>query len=115
VSDRWSSTFIQIFGGQPFRVEGAGVFVVMAIKAEQFPVAAIGRVIFVIMVFVVNRQFAQVFSGEITTAFSTNPWKYLECLISIIYFFHCINGGDLEARSEQALLYFLELASRTNS
>jgi len=65
------------------------MFVIVAVDAQQFPVAAIGRVVFVIMVFVVNRQFAQIFSGEITAAFSTNPWKNLQCLISIINFFHC--------------------------
>jgi putative heme degradation protein len=64
------------------------MLVVVAVDAQQLPIAAVGRVVFVIMVFVVNRQFAQVFSGEITTAFPANPWKQLECLVSIIYFFH---------------------------
>jgi len=109
MGDRRAYPFIRIFGGKPFSVERAGMFVIVAVDAEQFPIAAIGRVVFVIMIFVVNRQFAQVFSGEITPAIPANPWKYLECLISIIYFFHCINGGNLELRSKQALLRFLEL------
>ena len=88
VGDGRSCASIWIFGGQPFSVEGAGMLVVVAVDAQQLPIAAVGRVVFVIMVFVVNRQFAQVFSREITTAFPANPWKQLECLVSIIYFFH---------------------------
>jgi len=74
LGDCWPYFPIGIIGGEPFSVERAGVLVIVAVDAEKFPVAAIGRVVLVIVIFVVNRQFAQVFSGEITTAFSTNPW-----------------------------------------
>ena len=40
----------------------AVVFIVMAVDAEQLPVAAVGRIVVVIMVLVVHCQFAQAFA-----------------------------------------------------
>ena len=85
---RRASPAIWIFGGEPFSIERAGVFVIVAVDAQQLPITAIGRVVFIIMVFVVNRQFAQVFSGEIAAAFATDPWQNLERLVSILSIFH---------------------------
>ena len=68
---------IRIFSGKPLCVEMTGMLVIMAVNAQQLPIAAIGRVVVVIMVFVMNRQLAQFFSGKITTAFPANPGKDL--------------------------------------
>lgn len=38
------------------------VFMVVAIETQQLPVAAIGRIIVVIMVFMMDRKFAESFS-----------------------------------------------------
>jgi len=49
---------IYIFGGEPFHVERAGMFVLMAVvDAQELPIAGRGRVVFAIMVSMVNRQF----------------------------------------------------------
>jgi len=40
------------------------MFVVVAVQAEQFPIAAIRRVVVVVVIFVVNGQFAQVYPGK---------------------------------------------------
>ena len=50
-----------------------GVFVVMAIQAQQFPVATILRIVVVVMVFVVNRELPQVGTGELTRTAATDP------------------------------------------
>ena len=41
---------------QPFGIQGAGVLIVVAVDAQKLPVAAVGRIILVIMVFVMDRQ-----------------------------------------------------------
>lgn len=53
----------------------AHVLVIMAIQAEQFPVAAIRRIVVVVMIFVVNRQLSQTLAGKLATTSSANPWK----------------------------------------
>ena len=50
----------------------------MAIQAQQFPVAAIRRIIVVIVVFVVNRQFAQARAGKLAVASPAYPRKQFE-------------------------------------
>ena len=50
------------------RVHIAGVFVVMTVKTEVLPVASIGRIVVVIVVFVVHGQFVQVLTSELTPA-----------------------------------------------
>ena len=62
----------------------------MAVDAQQFPVAAVGRIIPVIMVFVMDRQLSQFFARKITAAFCTDPREDLQRLISIVYFFHSL-------------------------
>ena len=62
MGDCCAGVFIRIISGEPFSIERAGMFVVVTIDAQQLPIAAIGRVVFVIMIFVVDRQFAQIFS-----------------------------------------------------
>jgi len=49
-------------------IQNARVFVVVAVQAEQLPVAAISRVIVVIVVFVMYRQLAQARSGKLASA-----------------------------------------------
>lgn len=53
------------------------MLVIMAVNAQQLPIAAIGRVVVVIMVFVMDRQLAQFFPVKITPAFPANPGKDL--------------------------------------
>jgi hypothetical protein len=45
-----------------------GVFVFVTVDAQQFPVAAIERVVVVVMVFVVNRQFTNAHRRRIPPA-----------------------------------------------
>lgn len=51
----------------------AGVLVVMTIDTQQFPIAAIRRVVVVIMIAVVHRQLLQVFTVELARAATTDP------------------------------------------
>ena len=54
------------------------VFVVVAIQAQQFPVAAIERIVVVIVVLVVHRQLAQARAGKLPTAASADPREQFE-------------------------------------
>lgn len=49
------------------------MLVVVAIKAKQFPIAAVHRVVMVIVVAVMDRQFAQVGARESPRATTTHP------------------------------------------
>ena len=51
----------------------ARVFVIVAIQAQQFPVAAVGRVVVVIVVAVMHRQLLHVGVGEFTHAAPAYP------------------------------------------
>ena len=56
-----------------FGVELSGVLVIVAVKAQQFPVAAVAGVVVMIVVAVVNRQFAQIQVRELTRTATTDP------------------------------------------
>ena len=59
------------------------MFVIVTVQTEQFPVAAIRRVVVVIMVFVMYRQFAQAHSGKLAAAPRTYPWKQFKRPLAI--------------------------------
>ena len=66
------------------RIHIAGVLVVVTIKAEVFPIASIGRIVVVIVVFVVHGQFVQVLTSELPPASTTHPGMKLERLCPIV-------------------------------
>lgn len=49
------------------------MLIVVAIKAQQFPVATVGWVMVVVVVTMMNRQFPQIGKGEFPGAATTNP------------------------------------------
>jgi len=59
------------------------MFVVVAVQAEQFPIAAIRRVVVVVVIFVVNGQFAQVYPGKAAPAAPAYPRVELECAFAV--------------------------------
>jgi hypothetical protein len=58
----------------------------MTVQAQQFPVAAIGRVVIVIVVAVMNRQLAKVGVCEFTSAATADPRIDLERLFAVALF-----------------------------
>ena len=71
------------------------VFVVMAVQAQQLPVAAIGRVVVVIVVPVMNGQLAKVGACELTRAATADPRIDLERLLSVALFARCSSTARL--------------------
>jgi hypothetical protein len=55
-------------------IRHARMFVLVAIDAKQFPVAAIERIVVVIVIFMVHCQFAQAHTGKFTTAATADVW-----------------------------------------
>jgi flagellar biosynthesis/type III secretory pathway M-ring protein FliF/YscJ len=47
----------------------------VAIKTQQFPIAAIQWIVVVIVILVVYRQFAQARTGKLASAASADPWE----------------------------------------
>jgi len=64
--------------GTARRVELPGVLVVVAVQAQQLPVAAVGRIVVVVVVLVVHRELAQARAGELAPAASADPGVELE-------------------------------------
>jgi len=54
------------------------MFVVVTVKAQQLPVAAIKWVVVVIVVSVMNRQFGEVLKAELSRAAATDPGVELQ-------------------------------------
>jgi len=53
------------------------MLVVVAVQAEQLPVATVRRIVVVIVVAMMNGKFAQFFAGKIPTAASADMRKQL--------------------------------------
>jgi len=51
------------------------MLVVVAVQAQQFPVAAVERVVVVVVVFVMDRKLLQIGGGEFARAASADPRK----------------------------------------
>jgi hypothetical protein len=65
------------------RFQLALVFIVVAINAQQFPVAAIGRIIVMVVVPVMDRQFTQAYAAEFPPTAAANPRIDLQRLLAI--------------------------------
>ena len=74
------------YGALAGSFEVAGVFVVVAIDAQQFPGAAIRRVVVVIMITMMHGELLQVYAGELARAASANPRVLLERLFTVAEF-----------------------------
>jgi 16S rRNA C1402 (ribose-2'-O) methylase RsmI len=59
------------------------VFVVVAVDAEQFPVAAIGGIVVVIMVFMMDGKLTKSLAFEFTSAASADRRKHFERFLAI--------------------------------
>src|SRR5450755_1233812 len=64
----------------------ARVFIFVTVDAQQFPVAAVGRIVVMIVVLVVHRELLHIRAGEFARAASADPGIDLERLLAIILF-----------------------------
>src|SRR5258708_6274672 len=87
-------------GATPRRFQLPLVLVVVAVQAEQLPVAAVGRVVVVIVVAVMDGQLAQVGSREFAAAAAADPRIDLERLFPIASFALL---GDATSLGQQAV------------
>ena len=59
------------------------MFVIVTVQTQQFPIAAIGRVVVVIVITVVNCKFTQIGAREHASAAATYPWINLQRSLTI--------------------------------
>src|SRR5207248_7229593 len=72
-----------ICGGARARgLELARVLVVVAVHAQELPVAAVGGIVVVIMIAVMNRQLLDIRAIEFARASSAYPWIELQRLLA---------------------------------
>lgn len=69
-----------------FLVYIARMLVVVAKKAEKFPIAAVGRIVVMIVVFVVDREFAKALAGELSSATGAYGREELHCPFPVAFF-----------------------------
>jgi hypothetical protein len=62
------------------------VFIIVTVKAQQLPVAAVGWIVVVVVVLVMNRELAQFFAAEFTSTPRTDLGKHFECLFAVGFF-----------------------------
>jgi hypothetical protein len=70
----------------PFPDQVSRVFIVVAVKTQQFPVAAVKRVVLVVVILVVDREFAKSLSRELTPASPADPREQLEGAFPVGFF-----------------------------
>jgi TRAP-type uncharacterized transport system fused permease subunit len=51
------------------------VLIIVTIEAEQFPVAAVGRIVVVVVVLMMDRELVQLPAVKFASAVRTDPWK----------------------------------------
>ncbi len=84
----------------------SAMFIVMTIDTEVLPVASVRGVVFVVAVFVVNRQFMHIPIRELSGATGAYPGMNLERLFAIAFFFL----GLILAGPGQKLTYLVGFA-----
>lgn len=62
------------------------MFVVVAIEAEELPVATVRRVVVVVVIFVMDGKFFEFFSSEFSAAARAERWVQLERLFAVSVF-----------------------------
>jgi hypothetical protein len=65
------------------RIDEPLMLIVMAVQTQKLPVAAVGRVVIMVMIAVMYGQFAQILMIELARATSTHPRIELQCLLAI--------------------------------
>ena len=75
------------------RVDQTRMLIVMAVYTEIFPVAAIGRIVVVIMILVMYGQFIKIFLIELAPAAATDPGMDLKRL-GAIALLSSVSGPD---------------------
>lgn len=71
-------------------INGPGMDIVVAVDAQQFPIASVGRVVVVIVVLVMDSELLEFFARKLPTADAADPWKQFEGLLSIGLFTPCL-------------------------
>jgi hypothetical protein len=64
-------------------INGPGMDIVVAVYAQQFPIASIGRVVVVIVVLVMDSELLEFFARKLPATDAAHPWKHFEGLLSI--------------------------------
>jgi hypothetical protein len=54
------------------------MFIIVAVNTQKFPVAAVRGIVVMVMILMVNGEFAKSFAFELAPATATNMWKHLE-------------------------------------
>jgi hypothetical protein len=67
----------------PIIIQISRVLMVVAVEAQEFPVAAVRRIVLMVVVFVMDREFTKLLALEFTPAPRTDPGKNLERLLPI--------------------------------
>jgi hypothetical protein len=66
-------------------IQVSPVFIIMAINAEVLPVTPVGRVVFVVVVFVVDGKHPQILMGNLSATAGTYPGMDSQGLLAVTF------------------------------
>ena len=99
--------FVACTGTGTFQIiQMSAMFVIMTINTEVFPVASVRRIVLVIVIFMVNRQFMHIPICELSAATGAHPGVNLERLFAVSCFFPAL----IATGTGQKGLHFLSFA-----
>src|SRR5690606_20530961 len=83
-----SRRFAPVFGTAAIPDKGfeLAVLLVVTVQTEELPVAAIGRIVIVVVVDVMHGELAQVLAGKSACTAATHPGIQLERLLTVAFF-----------------------------
>ena len=67
----------------PFLIQIPLVLIVVTVETQQFPVAAVRRIVVVVVILVMDRELTKFFACEFAPASCTDPWIHLERLLPV--------------------------------
>src|SRR2546423_92625 len=81
------------------RIDDARMLVLVAVDAQQFPVAAVGRIIVVIAILVMHGELAQALAFELAAAARADAGEDLERLAAVVHEFSCRRWSGAPSRA----------------
>jgi hypothetical protein len=79
----------------PFLIQIPRVLIVVTVKTQQFPIAAVRRIVIVVVILVMDRELTKSLACEFAPASCTDPRIHLECLLPIGFLPTPSLGNDL--------------------
>lgn len=79
----------------PFCIQVARVLIVMAVEAQQLPIAAIRGIVVVIVIFMVDGKLPKLLAAKFPAASGADPWQDLKSLFPVTLVYHLMVSSQM--------------------